>query len=108
MTLDMQGEQQGEVNIRAMWYDFGGQDVYQHANGLFMSQNSIGVVVFSMLDMLNDSDKQVEVLRQWLVTASIHSPHSPILLVGTHAGECGVVFVVCCLYTCVPILLILV
>ena len=83
--------------ITALFYDCGGQNIYQTANELFFTPRSVVLLVFDMQALLQSGD--LTVLRSWLNNISVHSPSSPIILVGTHAGELwGFVGLLVCLF----------
>ena len=63
-----------------------GQDVYQTPNELFFTPRSVVIQVFDMQQFLQDPPAGMKDMRKWLDNVSLHSPSSPIVLVGTRGG----------------------
>ena len=64
-------------------WDFAGQEVYRYTHQLFMSGNSIYVVLFNLSHSLPSICSQ---LTYWLDSISHRAGDSELLLVGTHAS----------------------
>eukprot|EP00300_Choanocystis_sp_HF-7_P017490 c19747_g1_i1.p1 GENE.c19747_g1_i1~~c19747_g1_i1.p1 ORF type:complete len:751 (+),score=194.93 c19747_g1_i1:77-2254(+) len=69
--------------ITALFYDCGGQNVYQTANELFFTPRAVVMLVFNMQTVLQSDD--LTTLRGWLCTIALHTPTSAIILIGTRS-----------------------
>jgi len=69
-----------------MW-DYGGQKVFYTLHHIFLSNNGLYLVVFSMVEVLKNASKAKEYLRFWLNSIRLHAPDAPIVLVGTRADQ---------------------
>jgi len=74
-------------SITTMFYDCGGQEIYQSANELFFSKKSLVLLVFDMLRM--SQEKNTDILEGWFHNIFLHTPSSPVLLIGTRADSCS-------------------
>ena len=78
----MSRQQAGKPDpLTVLFYDCGGQNVYQTANELFFTPRSVSLLVFDQADILQRQDTSS--LGGWFENIALHSPGSPIILVGT-------------------------
>ncbi|KAJ3117189.1 hypothetical protein HK098_006316 [Nowakowskiella sp. JEL0407] len=73
-------------------YDFAGQSQYSVFQQIFITAQSIYLVIFSLHDMFSmDSDKinpmELQVVLSWLTTIHLRAPEAKILLIGTKADK---------------------
>ena len=73
----------GRRNFRFSIWDFGGQEEYYATHQIFLSKNSLYLLLFS----LKHGDKGVEELRPWLNNIALRAPHSCVIIIGTHLDE---------------------
>ena len=98
----LQGKEYGDestvgVDVSEWWYhplvgrrafhfsiwDFGGQEEYYATHQIFLSKNSLYLLLFN----LKHGDKGMEELRPWLNNIALCAPHSCVIIVGTHLDE---------------------
>ncbi|XP_070562778.1 probable serine/threonine-protein kinase roco4 [Ptychodera flava] len=74
---------------RLSLWDFAGQELYYSTHHIFMFSHSVYVLVFSLVDAINDRKKQLERIVFWLNSICIHteSQDTAIFLVGTHRNS---------------------
>ncbi|MDP1602858.1 MAG: protein kinase, partial [Legionella sp.] len=70
-----------EEGIRFMTWDFGGQKVYRYTHQLFLSSNSLYLVLFKLTD---PEAQSLEELRFWLSSIASRAKQAHVLLIGTH------------------------
>eukprot|EP00301_Raphidiophrys_heterophryoidea_P008143 c13063_g1_i3.p1 GENE.c13063_g1_i3~~c13063_g1_i3.p1 ORF type:complete len:1028 (-),score=286.97 c13063_g1_i3:82-3165(-) len=80
-------ERKMDGSITALFYDCGGQNIYQTANELFFTPRSVVVLVFNMQEIIQDQSRAINILKGWCQSISLHARDSPIILVGTRADQ---------------------
>ena len=102
LVVRLQGKEYGDestvgVDMSEWWYrpavgrrsfhfsiwDFGGQEEYYATHQIFLSDNSLYLLLFN----LKLGDKGVEELRPWLNNIALRAPHSCVIIIGTHLDE---------------------
>ncbi|KAK3248372.1 hypothetical protein CYMTET_42159 [Cymbomonas tetramitiformis] len=68
-------------------WDYAGQELFDAMHQLFLSQQGVYLVVFSMSALQADKESVLQRLRFWLDSLRLHAPSAPLLLVGTHGDQ---------------------
>ena len=71
-----------------MW-DFGGQEVFYALHHLFLTQQGIYLVVFSLKDLRDDEAATLKYVKYWLESIRIHGKDAPVFVVGTFMDKIG-------------------
>ena len=87
-TLLVQAKKERKCLKFSIW-DYGGQEVFYTMHHLFLTQYGVYVLVFSLVDFLNDEAKCLENVNFWLLSVQIHAPKAPIVIVGTFLDALG-------------------
>ncbi|XP_077988732.1 leucine-rich repeat serine/threonine-protein kinase 2-like [Glandiceps talaboti] len=64
-------------------WDFAGQEDFYSTHPIFLSQRALYLVVYDV----SRGPEEVQTLRPWLLTIHARSPHSPVIVVGTHKDK---------------------
>ena len=97
-NLDVALQESGQTKdtadkISVSIWDFGGQRVFYTVHHLFLTEGSIYILVFNMLDILSNEgtvqSKCIARLKLWLNSISMHASNAPLLIVGTHKDSVG-------------------
>ena len=102
LVARLQGKEYGDestvgVDVSEWWYrpsvgrrsfhfsiwDFGGQEEYYATHQCFLSQRSLYLLLFNLLD----GDEGVEELKPWLNNIALRAPRSCVIIIGTHLDE---------------------
>jgi len=70
-------------------FDVAGQEDYYILFQLFLSNQGISTVVYSLATVLKDPHSAERQLRLWLSALRLHAPHSRIIVVTTHTDVCA-------------------
>jgi leucine-rich repeat kinase 2 len=63
-------------------WDMGGQEVYYSTHQFFLSERSLYLIVFNLVD-----ESSIKKVDYWLASIQIRAPDAPIFLVGTHMDD---------------------
>ena len=75
----------GEIHLdgyRLMFWDFAGQEVYRYTHQLFLSDNSLCLIVYRVTTVDEEALRQV---TYWMDSVLQRAPNAVCLLIGTHA-----------------------
>jgi internalin A len=71
-------------NLIFLYSDFAGQEVYRYTHQLFLSDNSLCLILYNVTTAPNDATAQ---LLYWVESVAHRAPNAVCLLIGTHACE---------------------
>ncbi|KAK3235747.1 hypothetical protein CYMTET_54068 [Cymbomonas tetramitiformis] len=72
--------------VISVW-DYAGQELFDALHQLFLSQQGVYLLVFSMRALQDDEESVLQRLRFWLGSLRLHARSAPLLLVGTHGDQ---------------------
>ena len=88
------GDFKAGKNLKLSVFDYGGQEVFIQLHQMFLSANSMYVIVFSLADLLRGSEvakrEAKEHLAHWIESVVVHTLNSEtqqtaaVFFVGTH------------------------
>ena len=70
--------------ITFVCWDFAGQEIYKYTHQLFISDNSLCLILF---DVTKDQHSSSSHLLFWFENVVLRAPHSTCVLIGTHGGS---------------------
>eukprot|EP00924_Labyrinthula_sp_SR-Ha-C_P005174 snap_masked-scaffold_1-processed-gene-23.39-mRNA-1 protein AED:1.00 eAED:1.00 QI:0/0/0/0/1/1/4/0/1117 len=70
----------------SLW-DFGGQKIFHNFQNLFLTPNSIILLVFNLRNFETNTTAQSTTLDFWLKSIELYAPSSKVVLVGTHLDQ---------------------
>ncbi|KAK3271791.1 hypothetical protein CYMTET_19881, partial [Cymbomonas tetramitiformis] len=77
------GHQQVVISV----WDYAGQELFDALHQVFLSQQGVYLLVFSMSALQADAESVLQRLRFWLDSLRLHARSAPLLLVGTHGDR---------------------
>jgi GTPase SAR1 family protein len=78
---DEPGSEEETAPIQFSVWDFAGQEVYYNTHQFFLTNDSITIIVFNLVD------QPMAKVEYWLQSIQSRAPHSPIILIGTHTDH---------------------